>query len=115
MATGHEEALENIVEETETKEEAAKGPVYGVPLEDIKRNIYQLATPDVYNGIKDLRNEAAKRELNEEEERRLRSYDSAFSQISNVQAAYIRDEQARVSLIKAKQALEQIKKYETGQ
>jgi len=113
IATGQEENLEEIVHETQAGEEQPKGPVYGAPLEEI-RNIYQIATGDVYRSISELRNKAATQGLTEEEEKRFNSYNSAFSQITPVQAAYIRDEQARINVAKAKEALEQIKKYETG-
>src|SRR3989338_8865812 len=51
IATGREEALEKIVEETEAKEEEPKAPIYGAPLEALKK-IYKLATKDVYSSLK---------------------------------------------------------------
>ena len=113
IATGNQEKLEEMVRESPA-EEAPKAAVYGAPLEEL-RNIYQIAKPEIYDSIKDLRNTAAERDLTAEEERRLNSYNSAFSQINSVQAAYIRDQQTRVTVLKAKEALDQIKKYESGQ
>ncbi len=108
------EELENIVEEAQEgaeEAEAAKAQ-YGAPLEEIRR-VYEIATPDTYDRIRELRDRAAEGRLSEEERKAIDFYQGEFSSVSTVQAAYVNDDTKRINIMKAKTALEQIKKYET--
>ena len=106
------EELENIVEESQkTTEEEGAGVQYGRPLEELKK-IYEIA-PAAYEAVRELRNRASEGRLTREDEQRLNFYESEFSQISAVQAAYIKDEKTRVNVMKIKTALEQTEEYKT--
>lgn len=108
-----EEELENIIEEAQQgSEEAEAAKQYGEPLEEIKR-VYEIANPDTYERIRELRDRAAEGGLSEEEMNAVDFYQREFSNVSNVQAAYVNDEKKRINIMKAKTALEQITQYET--
>lgn len=107
-----EEELESIVQEAKKTEETEFRPQYGAPLEEIKK-VYEIATTEVYETIRELRNKASEGRLTPEDEQRIDFYEREFSRINAVQAAYIADEKKRINIMKAKTALEQIKEYET--
>lgn len=105
------EELEEIVREAKQEPNEFR-PQYGAPLEEIKK-LYEIATPEVYDTIRDMRDRAAEGRLTRQDEERLNFYENEFSRINSVQAAYINDEKKRINIMKAKTALEQIKEYET--
>ncbi len=102
------EELEEIVEEAKKTPETEFNVQYGAPLEEIRR-MYQIATPEVYEGIRELRNRASEGRLTEDEERRLVVYENEFA---GVNEAYVNDAKTKETIKKAKSALDQIKKYE---
>jgi len=108
-----EEELENIVEEAQKgpEEEGFKAQ-YGAPLEELRR-IYEIA-PVAYESVRELRNRASEGRLTSEDEQRLNFYETQFSQITPVQAAYIKDEKTRVNVMKIKTALDQTEEYKTA-
>ena len=102
--------LENIVEESKVPGEAeAVQAQYGKPLEDI----YHIATPGAVETMDELRQRVASGNLSEYDRARVGFYEEQFSQLSNVEAAYIRDEEARINVMKIKDALDKIKQYKT--
>jgi len=110
---GKGEELEEIVKEAKkTDEEGLFRPQYGAPLEEIKK-LYEIATPEVYDRIRDIRNRASEGALTKDDEQRLNFYESEFSRINAVQAAYINDERKRINVMKIKAAIEQAEEYKT--
>jgi hypothetical protein len=104
------EELEEIVEETQKPaEEGAARPVYGAPLEEIKR-LYEIATPEVYEGVRELRNRAAQGRLSEEDEKRINFYEHQLSGVS-VNEQYINDRRTKDNWVRIKTAIEQIEEY----
>ena len=107
---GEELELENIIkgaqEGAETAESAAQ---YGKPLDEI----YQMATPTVYDTIKDLRNRASEGHLSEYEQSKINFYENQFEQVTSVEVAYVQNKDRRIDIMKIKTALEQIKEYES--
>ncbi len=106
------EELEEIVEESQKPAEGAPRPAYGAPLEEIRR-VYELATREVYEGVRELRNRAASGNITAEETERINFYESQLSSVSNVHEAYINDRKAKENFMRIKTALEQIEEYRT--
>ncbi len=102
--------LEGIIEEAKVSaEEAEFAPQYGKPLEEL----YQIATPSAVDSMSELRERAAEGSLSEYDRERVDFYQEQFEQLSAVEAAYIKDQEKRINVMKIKDALERIKEYKT--
>jgi hypothetical protein len=106
----NEEALEEIVEESQKPADGNARPVYGAPLEEMRR-VYEMATREVYEGVKELRNRASRGMITEDEVEKINFYESQLSSVATVNEAYINDKKAKENFVKIKTALEQIKEY----
>jgi len=105
------ESLELKIAKEKAKTEETSTPLYGRPIEEIKENLYALATPNVYRSISQLLDIARERALTEEEERRVDFYRKRMSEFATIEH-YITNPETKRFLLSAEEALIKIKKYE---
>lgn len=108
LSDEEDKELENIVKEANKgAEDAELAHHYGKALEEV----YEIANPATYDRVRELRDRAASGNLSEQERRSIDFYSSQFNQVSTVEAAYIKNEETRIDVMKIKTALEQIEQY----
>jgi|GEM_PF-3686699 len=100
-------ALEKTVEKEKIE---TKAPVqYGQAVENTRINIYELASQNVYERIKDIRDRASQGQLTENDLRIVESYSNIMPTFDK--AKTIMDDEARSVILKSEYALRQIQDY----